>query len=677
MVSCREFGGCGEAGAGGEGCCAAVEQALASTIIAPIAAATRMVRCSTERSGAPARRVRSSGLTKPVLADSLCVSCALTVNEFSPLGDLRHRVLGSGEPASGSFLVVLRKLMYPTAAVGRPCFSSVEGKRPVRETRAPGSLVGNDTAPEHRGGLTPTMRSVETVLFLVVLATVVASFARRLRLPAPSLLVVAGVIVGLLPGVPTIAVTPEIVSLVVLPPLLFAAGEELPWRDLRAVWRPVTVLAVGLVLVSAAAVGFVAVALTPLPVGMAFVLGAVLASTDPVAVTALGRRLALPPRVQALVQAESLFNDATSLLLFRVAVLVAVVGGSVSWAGTFTTFVVLAGGGVLVGVMVAAGAFLIRRRTEDPVLETVVCLVTPYVAYVAAEAITASGVTAVVVASVLLGTQASRLTTARIRIQLSAVFQTVVFLLESVVFGLIGLQLPALVRRMSDSQAAWPLQAVAIAATLMIVRVMWVFPLSAITSRRRQRRVSWQVPAVVSWAGARGVVPLAAALSIPLTLADGSLLPHRDLVLLLTTAVIVITLVVQGFTLAPLVRRSGIALTQRHVSQENIDARTQVAQAALVYLDDIEESESAPQFAIEQLRHSWKLRLDRIQAESNEDPLSPSTMAEYRQLRHDLLAVETAELNRLHRAGEITDSTRRRVQRILDLDQAGLQDQDP
>lgn len=521
------------------------------------------------------------------------------------------------------------------------------------------------------------MRSVETVLFLVVLATVVASFARRLQLPAPSLLVVAGVIVGLLPGVPAIEVTPEIVSLVVLPPLLFAAGEELPWRDLRAVWRPVTVLAVGLVLVSAAAVGFVAIALTPLPVGMAFVLGAVLASTDPVAVAALGRRLALPPRVQALVQAESLFNDATSLLLFRVAVLAAIAGGSISWAGTLTTFAVLAGGGVLVGALVAAGAFLIRRRTEDPVLETVVCLVTPYVAYVVAESITASGVTAVVVASVILGTQATRLTTARIRIQLGAVFQTVVFLLESVVFGLIGLQLPALVRRLSDSQAAWPLQALAIAVTLMVVRVMWVFPLSAITSRRRQRRVSWQVPAVVSWAGTRGVVPLAAALSIPLTLADGTPLPHRDLVLLLTTAVIVITLVVQGFTLAPLVRRSGIALTPGHVSREHIDARTQVARAALGYLDDIEESESAPQFAIEQLRHGWKLRLDRIEAETSEDPLSPSTTAEYRQLRQDLLAVESAELDRLHKAGAITDGTRRRVQRILDLERAGLQNEDP
>ncbi len=171
------------------------------------------------------------------------------------------------------------------------------------------------------------MRSVETILALVALATVVAASAGRLSIPAPSLLVLAGLIAGLAPGVPQVRVTPDVVSLVVLPPLLYAAGQELSRRDLRAVWRPVAVLATGLVLASAAAVAAVAYAVTPLPGSMAFVLGAVLASTDPVAVTALGRRLALPARVQALVQAESLFNDATSLVLFRVAVSFAAAGG--------------------------------------------------------------------------------------------------------------------------------------------------------------------------------------------------------------------------------------------------------------------------------------------------------------------------------------------------------------
>jgi monovalent cation/hydrogen antiporter len=513
------------------------------------------------------------------------------------------------------------------------------------------------------------MGSVETVLFLVILATVVATFARRLRVPAPSLLVIAGVIVGLLPGVPAVVVTPNVVSLVVLPPLLFAAGEELPWRDLRVVWRPVTALAVGLVGVSAAAVGVLAIALTPLPVGLAFVLGAVLASTDPVAVAALGRRLALPPRIQALVQAESLFNDATSLLLFGVALSVAIAGSVISWGHTLLEFVVLAGGGVAVGAVIAGGAFLVRRRTEDPVLETVVALVTPYGAYVLASAIHASGVTAVVVASVVLGTQATRLTTARIRLQLSAVFQTVVFLLESVVFGLIGLQLPVLLRGQAGLDTWWPLQALAIAATLMAVRVAWVFPLTA--TRRRRDDVTqsfWRVATVVSWAGARGVVPLAAALSIPLT-TNTAALPGRDLVLLLTTAVIVITLVVQGFTLAPLVGRVGIALAAEDVHQEYTTARLALAHAGLSHLEHLTATQAAPEHVIEALRTSWQQRIKRITEHKEQ---APRTGSVYRQLRRELLDVESAELDRLYHDGAISDATRRRIQRSLDLEHTGL-----
>lgn len=520
------------------------------------------------------------------------------------------------------------------------------------------------------------MRSVETVLFLVVVATVVATFARRLRVPAPSLLVIAGVIIGLVPGVPSIEVTPDVVSLVVLPPLLFAAGEELPWRDLRAVWRPVTTLSVGLVLATAAGVAAVAVALTPLPLGMAFVLGAVLASTDPVAVTALARRLALPPRVQALVQAESLFNDATSLLLFRVTVGLVVAGGAADWGHTVTEFVVLAGGGVLAGAVVAAGAYVIRRRTEEPVLETVVSLVTPYAAYVAAESVHASGVTAVVVASILLGTQAHRMTNAHLRLQLGAVNRTVIFLLESVVFGLIGLQLPALIRRLTGTDTIWPVQALALAATLVVVRLLWVFPLSALGQRRRGvRRPSWQVPAVVSWAGARGVVPLAAALSIPLTTAGGATLEHRDLVLLLSIAVIVLTLVVQGLTLAPLVRLAGIALRPEDVRQEHTFARMRLAQAGLEHLDGVAGTEAAPDFVIEQLRQSWEARAARAAAGDTDEPDNSAALA-YRGLRHELLAVEGAELTRLFESGAITDGTRRRIQHVLDLEQAGLGEDD-
>jgi CPA1 family monovalent cation:H+ antiporter len=407
------------------------------------------------------------------------------------------------------------------------------------------------------------MRGVETVLLLVVLGTVVAVFAGRLQIPAPSLLVVAGVLIGLLPGVPSVRVPPEVVSLVVLPPLLYAASEELPWRDLRAVWRPVSILAVGLVLASAVAVAAVAGAVAAVPASMAFVLGAVLASTDPVAVSALGRRLSLPSRVQALVQAESLFNDATSLVLFQIAVSVAVAGTAGTSAGGLLLhgagqFVVLAAGGAAAGGAAAVGVIAVRRHVTDPVLDTVMALITPYAAYVLGATLHVSPVMAVIVAGLAIGARRAKITTAQTRLQLHSVYQTVIFLLESVVFSLIGLQLPTLIRALSHA-GAWPAEALAVAGTLIAIRIVWVFPLSAILQRRSGvRRPSLAVPAVVSWAGTRGVVPLAAALSIPLTTASGAPLARRDLVLVLAAAVIVVSLIVQGLTLEPLARFAGI-----------------------------------------------------------------------------------------------------------------------
>lgn len=211
--------------------------------------------------------------------------------------------------------------------------------------------------------------------------------------------------------------------------------------------------------------------------------------------------------------------------------------------------------------------------------------------------------------------------------QLSAVFQTVVFLLESVVFGLIGLQLPALFRGLSGIDIRWPLQALAIAATLMAVRVAWVFPLAALRQRRQgAERTSWRVPAVVSWAGTRGVVPLAAALSIPLTTSSGAALPGRDLVVLLTTAVIVITLVVQGFTLAPLVRRAGIALAPDDVRQEHTTARLALAHAGLSHLKYLTETEAAPESVLNGLRTIWQNRIERIKEHKNGDPTQAASV---------------------------------------------------
>ncbi|MFC5006291.1 Na+/H+ antiporter [Dactylosporangium cerinum] len=515
------------------------------------------------------------------------------------------------------------------------------------------------------------MQDVQIVLALIVVATVIATFAQRLRVPPPSLLVVAGIVVGLLPWVPAVQVTPEVINLVVLPPLLFAAGEELSWRDLRRVWRPVLVLAVGLVLASAGAVGAVAMLVTPLPLSMAFLLGAVLASTDPVAVTALGRRLALPPRMQALVQAESLFNDATSLILFRIAVLAAVAGGSLSAGGVAGQFAVLAGGGVLAGVLVAAVIGFIRSRTEDPVLETVTTMVTPFGAYVLAESVHASGVTAVVVAGVILGILAPRLSAPVTRLQVVAVQGTVVFVLESVVFGLIGLALPDLVRRLSVEGQSWLPAALAITATLLVARIAWVFPLAALRHWRHGSggswSAAWRVPAVLSWAGARGVVPLAAALSIPLVDDAGAPVPFRDLVQVLAAAVIVISLVVQGFTLAPLVRWTGLAIAPEDERAELTRVRVRLAEAGIDHVETQLELEAVAPVVAERVQRSLQTRLDLARETSSP---AGTLDADYRQLRRAVVLVQRAELERLHSAGEASESTRRRLERHLDLEDA-------
>jgi CPA1 family monovalent cation:H+ antiporter len=495
------------------------------------------------------------------------------------------------------------------------------------------------------------------------------------------LLVLAGLVAALLPGVPEVHVPPSAVSLVVLPPLLYAASEELAWRDLRAVWRPVAILAVGLVLASAAAVAAVAGAVAGLSAALAFVLGAVLASTDPVAVSALARRIWLPPRIQTLVQAESLFNDGTSLVLFQIAVALAV-GRAAGPADRVllhgvAEFVLLAGGGVLAGAVVAAGAILLRSRITDPVLETVAALVTPYVAYLLGETLHVSGVTAVIVAGLVIGARREQITTARTRLQLHSVYQTVIFVLESVVFSLIGLQLPTLVCSLGTS-GTWPEAALAVTGTLIAVRVAWVFPLSVLARRRSGApRPAWPAAAVISWAGARGVVPLAAALSIPLTTDTGAPLPKRDLVLVLAAAAIVISLVVQGFTLEPLARLAGFGQARGGPGHEETVARLRLAEAGLARLDELAEQDAAPDAVIDRLRASLQARIGTTRATLRQtgreapDDSSREPVPEY-QIRRDLIAAEHAELARLFADGTITAATRQRLQRGLDLEVARL-----
>jgi len=541
----------------------------------------------------------------------------------------------------------------------------------------PGSLVGVVLAI-----LEASVRSVEIVLGLVVLGVVVATLAARLKAPAPSLLVIAGVVVGLLPGLPRIAVTPETISLIVLPPLLYAASVDVAMPELRKVIGAVSALAIGLVAVSAVAVAFVVHAMIPdIPLAAGFVLGAVIASTDPVAVSALARRLRLPPRLLALVQGESLLNDATSLVLFRVAV-TAAAAGAVTVGGAAAQFVRLGAGGAVVGLGLAYLIAQLRRRTDDAVLETSIALLTPYTVYVVAEAFGTSGVTAVVVAGLYLGQRGVQLSRGSVRLRIDGVYDVVVFLLESVVFAVIGLELPTLVREMAAAERDFAGTAVAVTFVALLTRLLWIYPAGYLprlfgrTEAADAPAPTWRVLAVATWAGTRGVVPLAAALSIPLTVDSGAPFPHRDLLIVLAISCIILTLVVQGLTLEPLVRRLGVTEDRTRAREEEDVARHAVATAALERLDELLDLDAAPPAVLERLRQGLEARLGRTRAQLDAGPVlesaEPRTGPTYRRLRLDLLAVESARLMALRDEGRISEDTRRKVQRSLDLEDAGL-----
>lgn len=508
------------------------------------------------------------------------------------------------------------------------------------------------------------MRGAGIVVALVVASTLVATFANRWSVPAPSVLVLAGVGVALIPGVPAIRTSPELISLVVLPPLLYASAQEISVRSLRAMWRPLAALVLGLVLATAFAIGGLAWWITGLGLPMAFVLGAVLASTDPVAVTALGCRLPLPPRIQALVQSESLFNDATSLVLFQVAVGIAAGSGAMGWAGAGWRFVVLAGGGMGVGAALAVVVIALRARTRDPLLTTVHALVTPYVAHLLAQSAGVSGVTAVVVTGVVIGSAGHKVSDARIRLQISAVYGVVVFLLESVIFALIGLQLPAVVHDLPPGAGWWPLQAAALAAAIIIVRVVWMHPTVAYAGPTRAYP-TWPVARVMAWAGTRGVMPLAAALSIPLTTTHGHPLTDRPLVLVLTVTVVAVTLTVQGLTLSSVVRTSGLAVDPAHLAAKETEVRASLNEAALDYIEGLRANTDIPDQVLSRLRRRYTARLGVV-----EDGAYPNDA--FARIQRDLLDVQRGELNRLRADSRISDSVHRRIQHELDRVESGI-----
>jgi Na+/H+ antiporter len=520
-------------------------------------------------------------------------------------------------------------------------------------------------------------------LGLVLGVAAVASLARRLGLPAPVLLVLAGLAAALIPATPRFVLDPDVVLILFLPPLLFAAAWQSSLPDFRANLRPIGLLSVGLVLFTAVAVGWVAWLLIPgLPFAAALALGAIVAPPDAVAATAVARRVGMPAKMTTILEGESLVNDATALTAYRVAV-AAALSGSFSVLDAGREFLVASVGGVVVGLVVAKVVHLARRWVEDTLIDNTLILLTPFGAFLLAEeGLHASGVLAVVVAGLYLGHHASAHRSSETRLSATALWQMIVFLLENMVFALIGLQLPDIVENLDEyavgDLVVW---SAVVLAVVLVTRVVWVFPATYLPRLPRRVRARdpfppWRHVTVVSWAGMRGVVSLAAAFALPLELDDGSPFPRRELLLFLTFVVVVGTLLLNGLTLAPLMRWLRIGNDEQRYRLEEAAAQQQAITASLRRLEELLADAPAPDGVAEQLRDLAQRRSfaawERLGGGAAGMGMGESPVAAYRRLRRQMLLAESAEFLRLRNEGRLSEEVMRRVQRELDLEMAAL-----
>jgi CPA1 family monovalent cation:H+ antiporter len=513
------------------------------------------------------------------------------------------------------------------------------------------------------------------VLALVAAAAAVAGLARRLNWSAPLLAVLAGLVASQLPGIPTVRIEPDVVLTLILPPLLFSAALDSSYLNFRRNLRPIGLLSVGLVLFTALVVGGVMYAVVPeLTLPAAITLGAIVAPPDAVASTAIGRRIGLPRRLVVILAGESLVNDATALTAYRVAV-AAAVGTGFSFVSATGVFVVAAAGGALVGVAVAWVVNRLVARLTDPVVENTLMLLAPFIAFILAEAVDASGVLAVVVAGLLIGHRLPKVATYASRLQAAALWKMIDFLLESVVFMLIGLQL-GLLGGLPWSIAQLAGWAALATAVVIVARYVWVFPatyLPTLLSRRVRERdpaPPWQVPVVLGWAGMRGVVSIAAAYALPVGF------PGRDLVTFLTFCVVIATLVLHGLTLPTVIRRLGVVAEEERRADNLAEAGAQhtAINAAVGRLEELlAEDGDVPKEIVHRLRERAEVRSlaawERLGG-SPDDSLRETPTAAYRRLRRDMLKAERAVFVRLRDEGRIDDEVLRRVQLELDLEEA-------
>ena len=522
---------------------------------------------------------------------------------------------------------------------------------------------------------------------IVLLGAVVllAQLARLVRIPYPIFLVLGGLVIGfairLVPGTPEIALPPEVIFLVFLPPLLNAAAFSSSPLDLRAHLRPILLLAIGLVLLTIAAVAVLAHFVMGIPWAAAFVLGAVVAPTDPVAAEAIFRRLGVPDRVSTVIGGESLINDGSALVAFRIAV-GAVTGTAFSIWQAGLSFLLVGGGGVLLGLILARIFAPLWGRIADPSILIVVSLVMPYATYVVAEHLHVSGILAVVAFGLYQGWHSPTLFPgASARLQALGFWGVLTFFLDSLLFILVGLQFPSIFEGAREqSIGELILYAALVCGVIIVVRMAWFFtipyahPIINRFVKINYLRAPWRERVVMGWSGIRGAVSLAAALAIPLT-ANGEPFPQRDLIVFLTFSAILATLVLQGLSLPSLIRTLNLKADEEALTLSELRARVRSSQAALARLKEFEEEGRFPENNNEQMQEYYENRIERYEAGLEAGGTTEeyaATSASWRTWRRELLSAEREELLLLRNTGEISPEVMRRIERDLDLEESRI-----
>ncbi|TMD62015.1 MAG: Na+/H+ antiporter [Chloroflexi bacterium] len=517
------------------------------------------------------------------------------------------------------------------------------------------------------------MQTAELVLGLLIAVAALVTLARRLGVAYPIFLVIGGLALGLVPGIPRFEVEPELIFLIVLPPILYLAAFFTPVRSLRANLGTISSLAVGLVIATAFGAAVIAHALIPgIPWAVALVLGAIVAPPDEVAATAIISRLPVPRRIISILEGESLLNDATALTLYSIA-LAAAMSGTFSVTSALGTFLIYAIGGYAIGLAVGWLIAQIRSRLDDTPVEITVSLLTPYAAFLPAQLLGVSGVIATVVAGVYLGRRSSRIMGADTRLAGRSVWEILTFLLNGFVFLLTGLEVPLLLRELAPSQVI-QLVAIGVAVTVVLiaVRTLWIFatayrPRLLRRGRPSPRRLGHAL--VLSWAGMRGVVSLAVALALPLSLPDGTAFPAREAIVVVTLTVIVLTLVGQGLSLPWLIRAVRLG-SDSEVHDEEANARQRLLEAANRRIDQLYPVWPGHRPLLDQLREQYRHRSEHVDRQRDSDRDGEDReLIEHREIRHTVNDAERETLLRMRAQGVIDDDVLRKLEHEIDLEE--------